>query len=151
MKKIFFTISYFVLAFAILGQNKIPSNSTENNIVSNWTIANIIDFDEKNINNVVENTLHYFNKNDKNVKNINLSGFNEVSVSLYQLFNDITFKSTFIAASIIEANKEQKYGLSFRSSDINTSVYINGVKIKPLNSGLNIDIEILLKKGVIKF
>ena len=147
MKKIFLTASYFILIFCILAQNKIPTNSTENNIVSNWTIANIIDFDEKNTNTVVENTSNYLNQNEKNVKNINLSDFNEVSVSLYQLFNDITFKNTFIASSIIETSKEQTFGLIFRVSDIEASVYINGIKIEPLNSGSNIDTEIFLKKG----
>ena len=147
MKKIFFTTSYFILLFSILAQNEIPTNSTENNIVSNWTIAIIIDFDEKKTNTVVENTSNYLNQNEKNVKNINLSDFNEVSVSLYQLFNDITFKNTFIASSIIETSKEQTFGLIFRVSDIEASVYINGIKIEPLNSGSNIDTEIFLKKG----
>ena len=147
MKKKLFIVGYFFLGITILAQNKIPTNSTENNVVSNWTIANIIEFDEKNINDVVENTSNYFNQNKKNIQNINLSDYNEVSVSLYQLFNNITFKSSFIASSIIEANKEQHYGLSFRSSDINASIYVNGIKIKPLNTGLNIDTEILLKKG----
>jgi ligand-binding sensor domain-containing protein/serine phosphatase RsbU (regulator of sigma subunit) len=147
MKKIFFTTSYFILLFSILAQNEIPTNSTENNIVSNWKVANITNFDEKKTNTVVENTSNYLNQNEKNVKNINLSDFNEVSVSLYQLFNDISFKSTFIASSIIEANKEQNYGLSFRSSDINASIYVNGSKVKSFNSGMAQDIEIFLNKG----
>ncbi|MAW84606.1 MAG: hypothetical protein CL832_09475 [Crocinitomicaceae bacterium] len=146
-KKILFVCCLIHFTVIICGQTKIPTNSTEKNIVSNWTIANIQDFDEKNINNVVENTASYFNQNQKNVKNINLSDFNEVSVSLYQLFNDITFKSTFIASSIIEANKEQNYGLSFRSSDINASIYINGNKVKSFDSGIVQDIEIFLNKG----
>ena len=101
----------------------------------------------ENISNVVENTSSYFNQNQKNVKNIYLSDFNEVSVSLYQLFNDITFKNTFIASSIIEANKEQNYGLSFRSSDINASIYINGNKVKSFDSGIEQDIEVFLNEG----
>ena len=147
IKKILFICCLIHITVIICGQTKIPTNSTEKNIVSNWAIANIQDFDEKNINNVVENTASYFNQNQKNVKNIYLSDFNEVSVSLYQLFNDITFKNTFIASSIIEANKEQNYGLSFRSSDINASIYINGNKVKSFDSGIVQDIEIFLNKG----
>ena len=147
IKKILFICCLIHSAVIICGQTKIPTNSTEKNIVSNWAIANIQDFDEKNINNVVENTSSYFNQNQKNVKNIYLSDFNEVSVSLYQLFNDITFKNTFIASSIIEANKEQNYGLSFRSSDINASIYINGNKVKSFDSGIEQDIEIFLNEG----
>ena len=49
MKKIFFTASYFILAFCILAQNKIPTNSTENSRISNWIIAKVSDFQEEKI------------------------------------------------------------------------------------------------------
>ena len=134
IKKILFICCLIHSAVIICGQTKIPTNSTEKNIVSNWAIANIQDFDEKNINNVVENTSSYFNQNQKNVKNIYLSDFNEVSVSLYQLFNDITFKNTFIASSIIEANKEQARKQKRRLHYV-SNIYVVSDPKNPHNEG----------------
>ena len=85
IKKILFVCCLIHITVIICGQTKIPTNSTEKNIVSNWAIANIQNFDEKNINNVVENTASYFNQNQK-----------DRLADLYQTVNIVIDKQNYV-------------------------------------------------------
>ena len=148
MKKIFFTTCYFILAFSILAQNKIPTNSTENTRVSNWIVAKVSDFQDEKIESFLNDPLDFYNKVlSNNVKELNLSDYNDVTVALYQLYREIDYKTTFMATCEIESNNEQLCGFEFYDKDMDATLYINNTKV--LNStGSNVwKFDHKLKKG----
>ena len=85
IKKIFF-LSYIVLVSNLIyTQNELPVNSTDKTSVNKWVIAKVNDsIDTKKI----IKSEDYFGSIDKNqIKSLNLSKFNNVTFSLYQIFS----------------------------------------------------------------
>ena len=132
MKKIFFTTCYFILAFSILAQNKIPTNSTENTRVSNWIVAKVSDFQDEKIESFLNDPLDFYKVLSNNVKELNLSDYNDVTIALYQLYREIDYKTTFMATCEIESNNEQLCGFEFSDKNMDATLYINNTKV--LNS-----------------
>jgi ligand-binding sensor domain-containing protein/serine phosphatase RsbU (regulator of sigma subunit) len=147
MKKIFiFLISFISLNnyYAI----QIPTNSIEKTTVCNWVVANVIDSNDYQIGRAKENPLDFFqNFSQKEIREINLSKFNDVTVSLYQIFKNITFNQVFIASCFIETNKKFEYGFDFLGSDMDTDIYLNGKLIKSEKDGDVFRENIFLEKG----
>mgnify|MGYP001158766004 CR=1 FL=1 len=133
MKKKLFIVGYFFLGITILAQNKIPTNSTENNRVSNWIVAKVSNFQEEKIKNFLDDPLVFYNKvPSNNVKELNLSEYSDVTIALYQLYREIDYKTTFMASCEIESNSEQLCGFDFEDISMDATLYINNEKV--LNS-----------------
>ena len=133
MKKIFFTTCYLILAFSILAQINIPINSSENTRVSNWLITKVSDFKEEQVERILNNTQDFYNDMlAENVKEINLSSYNDVTIALYQLYKEIDYKTTFVASCIIDINSEQLCGFEFSDISMDATLYIE--KLKKLNN-----------------
>jgi ligand-binding sensor domain-containing protein/serine phosphatase RsbU (regulator of sigma subunit) len=145
IKKIFF-LSYIVLVSNLIyTQNELPVNSTDKTSVNKWVIAKVNDsIDTKKI----IKSEDYFGSIDKNqIKSLNLSKFNNVTFSLYQIFEEINFNNTFIIASNIESKTEFKYSFIYSNVDMASEIYINGEKAKLPFGTYNLNFEHLLKKG----
>ena len=148
MKKIFLTTSYFILAFSILGQINIPTNSSENTRVSNWIVAKVSDFQDEKIENILNNPLDFYNNVPSgNLKELNLSDYNDVTIALYQLYKEIDYKTTFIATCEIELNNDQLCGFEFSDISMDATLYINSEKAFSSRGKRIINFEKNLKKG----
>ena len=113
--------------------------------MNKWTIAKVND--SLDIQKLIESEDYFNSVNKDEIKNLNLSKFNNVTFSLYQIFEEINFNNTFIIASNIESKTESKYSFIYNNVDMSSEIYINGEKTK-LPSGLyNLKFEHLLKKG----
>ena len=145
IKKIFFLVSLVLISNFIHSQVQIPLNSTDKTSVNKWTIAKVND--SVDIQKLIESEDYFSSLNKDEIKNLNLSKFNNVTFSLYQIFEEINFNNTFIIASNIESKIESKYSFIYNNEDMNSEIYINGEKAK-LPSGLyNLKFEHNLKKG----
>jgi ligand-binding sensor domain-containing protein/serine phosphatase RsbU (regulator of sigma subunit) len=148
MKKIFFTTCYLILAFSILAQIKIPINSSENTRVSNWLITKVSDFKEEQVERILNNTQDFYNDMlAENVKEINLSSYNDVTIALYQLYKEIDYKTTFVASCIIDINSEQLCGFEFSDISMDATLYINSEKVLSSIESNKKSFDYKLKKG----
>ena len=148
MKKIFLLFFINLIVWSFNAQIKIPTNSTENTRVSNWIVAKVSDFDQKNIKYISNNTNDFFLKTPDNSKrNLNLSKFHNVVISLSQIYEDINYKNTFIAACNYEVSEEGVFGIEFYSIDLDTRIYINGEEIFSSFKGDKTEFDLKLKKG----
>ena len=148
MKKIFLTTSYFILAFSILGQINIPTNSSENTRVSNWIVAKVSDFQDEKIENILNNPLDFYNNVPSgNLKELNLSDYNDVTIALYQLYKEIDYKTTFISTCEIELNNDQLCGFEFSNISMDATLFINSEKAFSSRGKRIINFEKNLKKG----
>ena len=145
MKKIFLTTSYFILVFSILGQINIPTNSSDKTSVNKWIIAKVND--SIDIKKIIESEDYFKSISKEKIKKLNLSKFDNVTFSLYQIFDEINFNNTFIISSKIESKTEFKYSFIYSNVDMASEIYINGQKAKIPFGNYNLNFEHLLKKG----
>jgi len=126
-------------------QNELPINSTDKTSVNKWVIAKVND--SIDIKKIIESEDYFKSISNEKIKNINLSKFNNVTFSLYQIFENINFNNTFIIASNIESKTEFNYSFIYSNVDMASDIYINGEKAKLPVGMYNLNFDHLLKKG----
>ena len=147
MKKILFIIC-LLLSNIINGQINIPINSSENTRVSNWIVAKVSDFQEEQIESILNNPVDFFNEvPSDNLKELNLSNYNDVTIALYQLFKEIDYRTTFIASCEIESNNDQLCGFEFRDISMDATLYINSEEVMNSRRNGRTSFDCKLKKG----
>ena len=104
IKKIFFLGSLVLMSNFFCSQIQIPLNSTDKTSVNKWTIAKFND--SLDIQKLIESEDYFSSVNKDEIKSLNLSKFNNVTFSLYQIFEEINFNNTFIIASNIESKTD---------------------------------------------
>ena len=127
MKKIIisYIITFFILNISYVFAIDLPINTSDKPTISNWIISKENNIDDNQLKTIRNNTQSYFQNIPLNrVSELHLSNFNDVTISLYQLFDDIDFKSTFIAACIIETKNEQVSGFIYDDFDLDAEIYI---------------------------
>jgi ligand-binding sensor domain-containing protein/serine phosphatase RsbU (regulator of sigma subunit) len=145
IKKIFFLGSLVLISNLFYSRANIPVNSSENKFIKKWVVAKIENLNNDSISNLTLNTQDFLKGiNQNNVREINLSKNLKSSISFYQLFDSIDYKTTFIATCIVEFDKAQLCGLSWGSYMFNQDIYVNGKKI---NSQGGSDVDFKFKKG----
>ena len=148
MKKIFFTCSFLISTIVICGQYIIPTNSSSKTQLSNWLVAKLSNIDDEQINDIVKNTENYLKSiTSKDIKELNLSNFNDVAIPFYQVFDTINFENSLIATTMIESEKDQFCQLQYAGYDIISSTYLNGSLVASSSYTDNEIHEVKLKKG----
>ena len=148
MKKILFLSCILISRFLIYSQIEIPINSDNKTQLSNWVVAKVSNIDEEQINEVLENTEDYLETiSNKNVRELNLSNFNDVAIPFYQIFDSINFNNTLIASAYIESEKNQICQLQYAGYDIISKTYLNDSLIASSSYTDNEKHEVKLKKG----
>ncbi|MAE14802.1 MAG: hypothetical protein CL821_04325 [Crocinitomicaceae bacterium] len=148
MKKILFLICILISRFLIYSQIEIPINSDNKTQLSNWVIAKVSNIDEEQINEVLENTEDYLETiSNNNIRELNLSNFNDVAIPFYQIFDSINFNNTLIASAYIESEKNQICQLQYAGYDIISKTYLNDSLIASSSYTDNEKHEVKLKKG----
>ena len=145
IKKIFFLGSLVLMSNFFCSQIQIPLNSTDKTSVNKWTIAKFND--SLDIQKLIESEDYFSSVNKDEIKSLNLSKFNNVTFSLYQIFEEINFNNTFIIASNIESKIESKFSFIYNNVDMSSEIYINGEKALLPDGLWNLKFEHLLKKG----
>ena len=145
IKKIFFLGSLVLISNFFCSQVQIPLNSTDKTSVNKWTIAKVND--SLDIQKLIESEDYFSSVNKDKIKKLNLSKFNKVTFSLYQIFEEINFNNTFIIASNIESKTDSKYSFIYNNFDMVSEIYINGEKALLPDGLWNLKFEHLLKKG----
>ena len=114
----------------MFSQVVLPSNSIEKARINNWIIANDLNFKSENIDIITKNVNKYFESLDtSDLKLLNLSKHKNITFSLKQLFGEINFRTTFIAACSVESSSNHLRGLSLGNYEFNATIYINGEKV----------------------
>mgnify|MGYP005676933725 FL=1 len=132
----------------ICGQSIIPTNSSSKTQLSNWLVAKLSNVDDEQINEIVKNTENYLKSiSSKNIKELNLSNFNDVAIPFYQVFDTINFENSLIATTMIESEKDQFCQLQYAGYDIISSTYLNGSLVASSSYTDNEIHEVKLKKG----
>ena len=148
MKKIFFTCSFLISTIIICGQYIIPTNSSSKTQLSNWLVAKLSNINDEQINDIVKNTENYLKSiSSKDIKELNLSNFNDVAIPFYQVFDTINFENSLIATTMIESEKDQFCQLQYAGYDIISSTYLNGSLVASSSYTDNEIHEVKLKKG----
>jgi signal transduction histidine kinase/CheY-like chemotaxis protein/ligand-binding sensor domain-containing protein len=150
MKKniLYYIITLFVLNNSNVFAINLPVNSSDKSTISNWIISKENNIEDNQLKNILNNTQSYFqNIPEDRISELHLSNFNDVTISLYQLFDDIDFKSTFVAACIIETKNEQVSGFVYDDFDLDVKIYINGEKVMSEISADESEFEYKLKNG----
>ena len=130
IKKIFFLGSLVLISNLFFSQIELPINSSENKFIKKWIVAKVKNLNKDSVSNLTSNTQNFLSKlNKNNVREINLSKNLKSSISFYQLFDSIDYKTTLIATCIVEFDKVQLCGLSWGSYMFNQDIYVNGKKI----------------------
>ena len=83
----------------------------------------------------------------KDIKELNLSNFNDVAIPFYQVFDTINFENSLIATTMIESEKDQFCQLQYAGYDIISSTYLNGSLVASSSYTDNEIHEVKLKKG----
>ena len=106
---------------------ELPINSSDKPTVSNWVIAKVEEIDKSQINSFKDSPKEIFNElpEDK-IREIYLSNYNDVTMALYQLYDKIDFKTTFIMGCVIESKNQQTSGFLYEDYDLDATIYING-------------------------
>ena len=144
-KKIFFLSYVLIISNIYYSQIDIPLNSSENKFIKKWIVAKIENLSDDSISILTSNPQIFLKRlNPKKIKEINLSKNLNSSISFYQLFDSIDFRTTFLATCIIEFDKAQLCGLDWGSYMFDQKIYINGKKINTQNDN-NVDFK--FKKG----
>ena len=148
MKIIKLFIFIILLSISNIYGIELPVNSSEKWRISNWVIAKIEDFNNDHIKVLKDNPDKFFQSlPEDRVRELNLSNYNDVTISLYQLYSDINFNSTLIMACAIETKNEQTAGFSYYDFDMDATIYINGIKAMSELSGDKAFFEKKLKNG----
>ena len=128
-KKIFFLSYVLIICNIYYSQIDIPLNSSENKFIKKWIVAKIDNLSDDSISILTSNPQNFLKRlNPKKIKEINLSKNLNSSISFYQLFDSIDFRTTFLATCIIEFDKAQLCGLDWGSYMFDQKIYINGKK-----------------------
>ena len=144
-QKFLYILIFLSFTLCRLSAIDLPVNSSSNMNLSNWAITHEKNFD---INPVIQSYDDYIKTKDQNqIEIINLSKYNDVVVSMYQLFDDLDFSSTVIAKSIIKSNINQTIAINYFSYDLDAQIFINDEKVGSELIGENAWIEYKLKKG----
>ena len=108
----------------------------------------VSNIDDEKVKEVVENTEEFLsNISSNNIRNLNLSNFNDIAIPFYQIFDSINFNNTLIASSIIESEKNQICQLQYAGYDIISKTYLNDSLIAS-SSYIDKEMhEVKLKKG----
>jgi ligand-binding sensor domain-containing protein/serine phosphatase RsbU (regulator of sigma subunit) len=148
IKKILIITYLFISNILIYSQIEIPINSDNKAQLSNWLVAKVSNIDEEQINKVLENTKEFLRTIPYNdLKELNLSNFNDVAIPFYQVFDSINFKNSLIAITMIESEKDQYCQLQYAGYDIISKTYLNGSLIASSSYTDNEIHEVKLKKG----
>ena len=98
MKKILIISCLILSRILVFTQIDLPINSDNKIQLSNWLVAKLSNIDEKQINEFLENTENFLQKIPSyNIRELNLSNFNDIAIPFYQIFDSINFKNTLIA------------------------------------------------------
>ena len=147
-KKILITYCLILSTIVICGQYIIPTNSSSKTQLSNWLVAKLSNIDDEQINDIVKNTENYLKSiSSKDIKELNLSNFNDVAIPFYQVFDTINFENSLIATTMIESEKDQFCQLQYAGYDIISSTYLNGSLVASSSYTDNEIHEVKLKKG----
>ena len=148
MKKILIISCLILSRILVFTQIDLPINSDNKIQLSNWLVAKLSNIDEKQINEFLENTENFLQKIPSyNIRELNLSNFNDIAIPFYQIFDSINFKNTLIASSLIESEKNQICQLQYAGYDIISKTYLNDSLIAS-SSYIDKEIhEVKLKKG----
>ena len=145
IKKTLVLGSLILIANFFCSQVQIPMNSTDKTSVNKWKIAKVNDsIDTKKI---IESEDYFISINKEDIRNLNLSKFNNITFSLYQIFEDINFNNTFIISSNIDSKTETTYSFIYNNFDLVSEIYINGEKAKLPDGLYNLKFDHFLKKG----
>ena len=148
IKKILIITYLFISNILIYSQIEIPINSDNKAQLSNWLVAKVSNIDDEQINKVLENTKEFLRTIPYNdLKELNLSNFNDVAIPFYQVFDSINFKNSLIAITMIESEKDQYCQLQYAGYDIISKTYLNGSLIASSSYTDNEIHEVKLKKG----
>ena len=127
----YFTILVFIFCWQhkILSQNQIPQNTLDKKRIPSWIIAKTSKINEEKKNEILNDPISFYNTQDtSDVRELNLSKLNDITVALYQLYDSLSYRSNFVITSIINSEKDQECGFIFNSFDLESSIYINGKK-----------------------
>ena len=90
-------INYCIILISIIQKIygiELPVNSSDRTTISNWVIAKTDEPSSQNISLLKENPKDFFQNLSKDkIREIYLSNYNDVTISLYQLYNEIDFKT----------------------------------------------------------
>ena len=111
IKKIFFLGSLVLISNFFYSQVKIPLNSTDKTNINKWVVAKIND----SVNNkeIIQSDDFYTNLKKENLRILNLSKFNNITFSLYQIYDEINFNNKFVISSKIESEKNSNYSFLY--------------------------------------
>ena len=145
IKKIFFLGSLVLIANFFYSQVKIPLNSTDKTNINKWVVAKIND----SVNNkeIIQSDDFYTNLKKENLRILNLSKFNNITFSLYQIYDEINFNNKFVISSKIESEKNSNYSFLYFHFAMESKIFINGNEVKTSNGSNNIKFSYNLKKG----
>ena len=138
---------FIILSISIVYSNSLPLNTTSKTSLSNWIIKKEESFDVNRIEDILNNVGKYYNETNQDIQKINLNNYNNVTIALYQLFDDISFSSTMISSCVIDTKNEYDAGFDYQSYDTDAIIYINGEVAMSDYSGDPTKFEYKLKKG----
>ena len=102
------------LTLSIIYGIELPVNSSDRSTINNWMIAKVEDVNNQQINSFKDNPKEFFNSLPEDKKrDIYLSSYNDVTLSLYQLYDKIDFTSVFMIACVIESKNDQTSGFYY--------------------------------------
>ena len=127
MKKIFFLFFLSLIVWSINGQIKIPQNTLDKCRIPSWIIAKTSEIKEEKRIEIINDPISFYNTQEsKDIRVLNLSKLNDITVGLYQLYDSLSYKSNFVMTSIINSERDQDCFFVFNSFDLESTVYING-------------------------
>ena len=129
MKKIFLLFFVTLIVWSIKAQIKIPQNTLDKCRIPSWIIVKTSEIKEEKRIEIISNPLSFYSTQEsRNVRELNLSKLNNITPALYQLYDSLSYKSNFVMTSIINSEKDQDCEFIFNSFDLESSIYINGIK-----------------------
>ena len=146
----YFTILVFIFCWQhkIISQNQIPQNTLDKSRIPSWIIAKTSQISEKKMIEIINDPMSFYNMQDStDIRELNLSKLNDITVALYQLYDSLSYKSNFVITSIINSERDQDCYFVFNSFDLESSIFINGQKQVTKNDGLK-SFDVSLKKGI---
>jgi len=127
MKKIFLLIFLSTIVWSIKAQVKIPQNTLDHARIPSWIIAKTSEIKEEKRIEIINDPMSFYNTQEsKDIRELNLSKLNDITVGLYQLYDSLSYKSNFVMTSIINSERDQDCFFVFNSFDLESTVYING-------------------------
>ena len=148
LKCLILLVLIFSFEKIILSQYSIPQNTLDKSRIPSWIIAKTNQISEKKMVEIINDPMSFYNMQDSiNVRELNLSKLNDITVALYQLYDSLSYKSNFVITSVINSERDQDCYFVFNSFDLESSIFINGQKQVTKNDGLK-SFDVSLKKGI---